>query len=207
MPPFDAILFDFDGVLVDSEPLHCAAWAEVLAPLGVRLDWEYYRKHYLGIEDGDMIRRIAARAHPPLDWRDLWACHAAKKEILRHKLDHAPFAPGLARLLADLQRSYQLAVVSSSARMEVEPPLETAGLRGYFAAVVTGQDVARPKPSPDPYLLAARLVSSRTPLVVEDSPAGIASGRAAGFEVMAVANAAEVPHLLRERLSSGFAPG
>ena len=207
MPTFDAILFDFDGVLVDSEPLHCAAWGEVLAPLGVRLYWEYYRKHYLGMQDADMIRQIAARANPPLDWRDLWARHGAKKEVLRRKLEGAPFAPGLARLLADLQRSYRLAVVSSSARMEVEPPLEMAGLRCYFAAVVTGQDVERPKPSPDPYLLAARLVSSRAPLVVEDSPAGTASGRAAGFEVLAVASAAEMPHLLRACLSRGFAPG
>src|SRR6202022_2128114 len=65
MPRFDSILFDFDGVLIDSEPLHYATWSEVLAPCGIILEWEDYRARYLGIDDRDMIRRLGAEAPPP----------------------------------------------------------------------------------------------------------------------------------------------
>ena len=201
MSRFDAILFDFDGVLLDSEPLHCACWADVLAPLGVKLDWAYYRDHYLGVDDRVMIPRIAAAAVPPLDWRTLWAQYPNKRDCLRKKLVQPPFPPELADLLADLCRDHKLAVVSTSARVEVEPPLEAGGIRHYFDAVITGENTERRKPAPDPYLLAAGLVGARKPLVVEDSAPGIASGRAAGFEVLAVESAALMPGLLRGLLA------
>jgi beta-phosphoglucomutase len=202
MSYFDAILFDFDGVLIDSEPLHCACWAEVLAPLGVRLDWEFYRKHYLGMDDRVMIPRIAAAADPPLDWRTLWAQYPNKCDSLRRRLEHPPFPPELRELLPQLERRYKLAVVSTSARVEVEPPLEAGGIRGFFEAVITGESTERHKPNPDPYLLAARLLEARHPLVLEDSAPGIASGQAAGFEVLAVPSAAAMPGLLLDRLAA-----
>jgi len=205
MPRFDAILFDFDGVLLDSEPLHCACWAEVLAPLGVKLDWDYYRENYLGVDDRVMIPRIASSAMPPLDWRELWAQYPNKRDCLRKRLERPPFSPALAALLADLRRDHKLAVVSTSARVEVEPPLEAGQIRHYFDAVVTGESTERHKPAPDPYLLAASLVGARKPLVVEDSAPGIASGRAAGFEVLAVESAAGMPGLLRDLLTTGTA--
>src|SRR6185437_8951220 len=80
MPPYDAILFDFDGVLLDSEPLHCACWAEVLAPFGVNLAWDEYGKRYVGMDVREMLRLIAAQTHPPLDWNILWSQYPAKKE-------------------------------------------------------------------------------------------------------------------------------
>jgi HAD superfamily hydrolase (TIGR01509 family) len=85
--------------------------------------------------------------------------------------------------------------------MEIEPPLEVRNLRRYFRTLVCGGDVQRIKPAPDPYLLAARLLDAQTPLVVEDSAAGVASARAAGFPVLQVHNAAEMPGLLLTCLS------
>ena len=202
MPAFDAILFDFDGVLVDSEPLHCACWAEVLAPLGVRLEWDEYRSRYLGMDDREMIPRIAAAMDPPLDWRALWAEYPNKRDCIRKCLEQPPFPAELAGLLEDLRREYKLAVVSTSARVEVEPPLEAGSIRRYFDALVTGENTERHKPAPDPYLLAARLIGAKMPLVVEDSQPGIASGLAAGFAVLAVGSAAEMPGLLRQRLDA-----
>ena len=201
MPAFDAILFDFDGVLIDSEPLHCACWAEVLAPWGVRLEWEEYRSRYLGMDDREMIPRIAAAMEPPLDWQILWAEYPNKRDCLRKRLEQPPFLDELAGLLENLRREYKLAVVSTSARVEAEPPLEAGNLRRYFEAVVTGENTERHKPAPDPYLLAARLIGAIEPLVVEDSQPGIASGLAAGFAVLAVASAAAMPGLLRARLA------
>src|SRR5205807_329542 len=83
MPRYDAILFDFDGVLLDSEPLHCDCWAEVLAPFGVNLAWEEYSRRYIGLDDRIMLQMIASEARPPLDWDTLWAQYPAKKELFR----------------------------------------------------------------------------------------------------------------------------
>ncbi|HEY1242788.1 MAG TPA: HAD family phosphatase [Bryobacteraceae bacterium] len=200
MPRHDAILFDFDGVLIDTEPLHCACWAEVLAPYGVRLTWDEYGKRYVGMDDREMLR-IIAEAHPPLDWDALWAQYPAKNELFRLKIKHPAFPPALPDLLENLHKQYKLAVVSTSARMEIEPPLEACNLRRYFGVLVGGGDVERRKPAPDPYLRAAHLLGARDPLVVEDSPHGIASGRAAGFAVLEVKSAADMPGLLLTYLS------
>jgi len=201
MPEFDAILFDFDGVLVDSEPLHWACWAEVLASLGVILDWEFYRDHCIGIDDREMLRMMAGRSDPPRDWEELWQRYPAKKEIFRARTMAAPpFPAGIADMLGRLRGIYKMAVVTSSGRSEIEPLLEAGGLRDYFDTLVCARDAPRHKPAPDPYLLAAERLAVRIALVVEDSEAGIASGRAAGFEVLEVKNPADVPGLVFDRL-------
>ena len=68
MCALQAIFFDFDGVLLDTEPVHWACWAEVLAPAGLTLTWEYYRDQCIGIDDRDMLRTMASQADPPRDW-------------------------------------------------------------------------------------------------------------------------------------------
>jgi beta-phosphoglucomutase len=187
MPEFQAILFDFDGVLLDSEPVHCACWAEVLAPMGVRLEWEFYRERCIGIDDKEMLRMMATRSAPPRDWQELWAQYPAKKELFRARMMAAPpFPAGLEPMLARLEGKYRMAVVSSSSSSEIEPLLVAARLRRYFATLVGGENVRHHKPAPDPYLLAAERLGVARPLVVEDSEAGVASGRAAGFEVLQV---------------------
>jgi len=201
MTSFDSILFDFDGVLVDSEPVHCACWAEVLAPLGVTLTWEFYRDSCIGIDDREMLRMMATQSDPPRDWSVLWAQYSAKQAVFRARMEKAPpFPDTLPALLADLDPRYPMAVVSSSGTGEIEPLLETGGLRRYFRTVVGGGDVRRHKPAPDPYLLAAERLAVKNPLVLEDSAAGIASGRAAGFEVLEIPHPSRVAELLRARL-------
>jgi beta-phosphoglucomutase len=204
MPEFEAILFDFDGVLLDSEPVHWACWAELLAGAGLTLTWEYYRDYCIGIDDRDMLRAMAEAARPPRDWNSLWALYPAKKKLFQERMARPRFEPALDELLGQLRGQYKLAVVSSSASVEIEPLLVAGGLRQHFETIVGGDDVVNQKPAPDPYLLAARRIEARTALVVEDSPAGIASGRAAGFEVLPVKHPAEVPELLRRRLSGGL---
>jgi HAD superfamily hydrolase (TIGR01509 family) len=198
MPAFDAILFDFDGVLLDSEPVHCQCWADVLAPLGVHLTWEFYRGHCIGVDDREMLRMMASQSDPPRDWNELWAHYPAKQRLFQRRMAATPaFHPALGGLLGELHARHKLAVVTSSASSDIEPLLVAGNLRQHFDTVVGGDHVKRHKPAPDPYLLAASRLGVRAPLVVEDSDAGIASGRAAGFEVLRVANPAEVPDLLR----------
>jgi HAD superfamily hydrolase (TIGR01509 family) len=98
---------------------------------------------------------------------------------------------------------HRLAVVSSSGRDEIEPILKAGGIRACFGALVCREDVTAYKPAPDPYRKAAEMLQARTALVVEDSQAGIASGKAAGFDVLEVPEARRMPELLRHYLGAG----
>jgi HAD superfamily hydrolase (TIGR01509 family) len=202
-PPCEAVLFDFDGVLADTEPVHRACWAEVLAPFGIVLDWPTYQRYCVGVSDRDMIGALCALAPQPVPFDRIWAQYPRKKALFRERTRAASPVPEPTRaLVADLAASHmRLAVVSSSGRSEIEPLLENAGVRSHFGALVCGEDVARHKPDPEPYLLAAAILGIRSALVVEDSDAGCASGQAAGFDVLRVASADEVPRLVREWLA------
>jgi HAD superfamily hydrolase (TIGR01509 family) len=196
----EAILFDFDGVLADSEPLHHACWSQVLAPHGVALTWDTYAKHCVGVADRDMIEFLCTLHDPPLSAERLFAEYPLKKRLFAERIREDSPIPHSTREFLRALDGFKLAVVSSSGRAEIEPMLTSAGVRDLFQAVVCGEDVQRLKPAPDPYLEAARLLGISTALVVEDSEAGVASGRAAGFDVLRVSNAAAMPAELRARL-------
>src|SRR4029077_6785836 len=120
MSAINAIFFDFDGVLLDTEPVHWASWAEVLAPAGLTLTWEYYRDHCIGIDDRDMLRTMARQADPPHDWDSLWALYPAKKRLFQERMKAPEFEASLAGMLPALHRQFKLAVVSSSSCSEIE---------------------------------------------------------------------------------------
>jgi HAD superfamily hydrolase (TIGR01509 family) len=163
------------------------------------LTWEDYRDRYIGIDDRDMLHFIAREADPPRDWDSLWALYPPKKVLFQERMHSTPFEFALAELLPGLHRRFKLAVVSSSGCSEIEPLLVAGGIREHFDTVVGGGDVTRQKPDPEPYLLAATRLGVDSALVLEDSAAGIASGRAAGFEVLPIRHPTDVPGLLRQR--------
>ena len=201
IPAYDSLLFDFDGVLADTEPIHWACWVETLAPLHIELPWDTYRANCIGVADRDMLGFLASLAPRPLAVDSLWPHYAAKKELLRRRLEEATPCPvETIDLIGSLGGAYRLAVVTSSGRDEVEPVLVRAGIRPHFAALVFGEDVERHKPAPDPDLLAAARLGAKRPLVVEDSDAGVASARSAGFDVARVVSAEEVARVVRARL-------
>jgi beta-phosphoglucomutase len=186
-------------VLADTEPIHYDCWLEILAPFGIRPTWEYYQRECIGISDRLMVERIST----PALFELIWPKYALKQALFRHKLTlKSPFLIETTSMLADLAPHFKLAVVSSSGRTEVEPPLIRAGLRGHFQAMVCGKEAGNLKPAPDPYLHAAQLLGATNPLIVEDSDAGEASGRAAGFEVLRVSSAESVASELRLKLQS-----
>ncbi len=196
------MLFDFDGVLADTEPIHYECWKELLAPHGIHFDWPYYQTNCVGISDRTMVEKLASQRVPPVPFDDLWPDYQRKQLLFRERLerDH-PFLPETIDLISNLHGSYKLAVVSSSARTEVEPPIERAGIRNCFEMLICGKElVVNLKPAPDPYLKAAELIGARRPLVVEDSDAGVASAKAAGFDVVRVKHPSEVAELVRARL-------
>jgi beta-phosphoglucomutase len=197
---YEAILFDFDGVLVDSEPVHFECWQEILKTFGMLMDWETYRTYGIGVSDRDLMSLICQRAGRPLEVDRLLAEYPRKRDMFRDRmLRRQVFPAGVLELLPQLH-GYQLAVVTSSGQSEVEPILRDAGIHDFFRTVVYGGDVKKLKPAPDPYLLAVKKLGVHRALVVEDSDAGEASARAAGLDVLRVESPAEMPVLLRERI-------
>ena len=200
MSRYEAILFDFDGVLVDSEPVHFFCWQEILLPFGLTLDWTTYSEQGIGVSDRAMLAVLCKQSDPPLDIELLAAEYPRKKEMFREKM---LASPAISQTVIDLVtglNSYKLAVVTSSGRTEVEPILEAAGIRHRFDTAVFGGDVKSLKPAPDPYRLAVERLGVTRALVVEDSDAGVASGLAAGLEVLRVSAQVEMPTLLRAHL-------
>lgn len=197
---YDSILFDFDGVLADSEPVHYDCWKEILAEFGIDLDWDTYARECIGVADREMLARFCRQLNPPIELEVLIAQYPRKKQVFRERILAAPpfHTPTLEliRVLGD----FKLAVVSSSGREEVEPPLVAVGVRDRFQAMVCGSEAKRLKPAPDAYLQAAKILGARNPLVIEDSDAGETAGRAAGFDVVRVRTAQEVPERVREAL-------
>lgn len=202
MKKFQAVLFDFDGVLVDSEPLHHQAWSEALAPLGVQVSKEVYHERFIGIEDRGAIEWLAS-THPTYSFEDLWATFPRKQELFLELVLADPLVPeGSRELFEQLKvEGYLLGVVSSSSRSEVWPVLERNGVRHLFDLGVFAEDVERKKPHPEPYQKALEAMGIEEALVLEDSNAGITSATAAGCEVIRVTDVMQMAVQVRERLS------
>lgn len=200
--PFDSILFDFDGVLADSEGVHFECWTAILGPLGIPLSWETYCANCIGITDRAMLEVLARQKQPPHDVEDLWQYYPKKKALFREKAYANPPIPEATRAFLRQLGGLHLAVVSSSGRAEVEPVLARAGVLDCFATVVTGDDVQNRKPHPEPYLTAAARLGLRRPLVVEDSEPGAQAGRAAGFEVLKIHDPYTLPQAVVDFLNA-----
>ncbi|HTD44147.1 MAG TPA: HAD family phosphatase [Bryobacteraceae bacterium] len=199
---WDAILFDFDGVLADTEPVHWRCWNDILEPFSIQLTWEAFERECIGVSDRALIERLASQRQPPIPFDELWSQYPCKKELFRRRLAEAPpFVAETVALVRELSEFYKLAVVTSSARIEVEPALLHGGIRACFQELVCGKEVENLKPAPDPYLKAAELLGARKPLVIEDSDSGVASARAAGFEVLRISDVQDVARAVREFLS------
>jgi beta-phosphoglucomutase len=199
----DAVLFDFDGVLADSEPVHFRCWRDLVAPFGIAIDWQTYSDTCVGIATRVMLRNFCDRAGNGTTVEQLLELIPRKRQMFRDLMSRElPFAPDCRAMLASLA-DLRLGVVTSSNRLEVEPLLVAAGMRDSFDVLVCGSDVGHHKPSPEPYLKAVELLGARAALAVEDSNAGVESARAAGLEVIRVGNVAEVWPALRKRLGRG----
>jgi beta-phosphoglucomutase len=199
---YDAILFDFDGVLADTEPVHFACWREILAPFGVDLDWDTYRTRGMGLPDLALLASLGSLARPPVSPEILAAKLPEKrKRFVELALQRRPLSDAMVGFLKSLS-AYKLALVTSSNRAEIEPLLEDAGVLACFKTLVCGREAPHPKPAPDPYLMAARLLAARRPLVVEDSAAGLESARAAGFDYLEIKSATQTPQAVRAALDN-----
>ena len=196
-----ALIFDFDGVIVNTEPLHYAAFQRVLAPLGLGFPWSAYVEFYIGFDDRRALREMFARAQKPLADGRLAELAAAKAAaFLEAARDSAPAPyPGVRAWLDAARGRVPLGLCSGAVPGDIHPILERLGLDGSFDALVTAADVPASKPDPASYHLAmdrltahaARPLRAQDSWAVEDTPAGIAAAQGAGLRVLAVATTYE----------------
>ncbi|MCE3221873.1 MAG: putative Beta-phosphoglucomutase [Nitrospira sp.] len=193
-----AVIFDFDGVIADTEPLHFAALREVLAGIDIALTEAEYYTDYLGFDDRGCFMTALHQHHRQ-------ATPAVLTELMHHKAlaylnavkQHLAIFPGVRELVREAAERYPLAIASGALRNEIELILEESGLRKAFRHITSAEDVISGKPAPDPFLHAMAGLNGSleslalTPgdcLVIEDSLPGIRGARAAGMKVLAVAN-------------------
>jgi beta-phosphoglucomutase len=190
-----AAIFDFDGVLVDSEPLHFGSLRDALLPEGIVIDQDEYVHRYLAYDDRGSIRLALERHGFPFDAERVETIARRKASGFDGLAERIPFFPGARELVRALAAEVPLAIASGALRSEIEAILTAGGLRDAFAAIVGAEDAPRAKPDPAPYLAALEQLAAKASglqagecLVFEDSMPGIASARAAGMKVVAVTN-------------------
>ena len=195
-----AILFDFNGVIINDEPLQMKAYQEVLRAEGITLsEKEYYDS--LGMDDQTFVRAAFERARKSLEEEIMRAVIERKTELHRELIEgELPLFPGVVTFIKAASRRYQLGLVSMARRVEIAHVLERARLDSTFTVIVSAEDAHTCKPDPCCYQRALELLNEkrraerRLPLlpeeclVVEDAPPGIEAGRAAGMRTLGVTN-------------------
>jgi beta-phosphoglucomutase len=190
-----AIVFDFDGVIADSEPLHLKAYQQALAAEGLLLDREEYFARYLGYDDVGMLQALARDRRLAWTDRHITALVARKGVKLQAMLegDQVLF-PGAADFVRAAAAAVPIAIASGALRYEIVQIVDAAGLSGLFTAVVASGDTPESKPSPAPYLLAferlqdaaGKPLDRQRCVAIEDSVWGLESARGAGLRCVGV---------------------
>jgi HAD superfamily hydrolase (TIGR01509 family) len=179
--PLKAILFDFDGVVADTENHHVAAWQRTLSFMGLQIPDEEAARS-AEVDDREFLTELFTARDLPADKVDEWV--ARKQALAVELLRFAPRVyPGVAELVGALRGRARLAVVSGTWRQNVEAILGAAGLADAFDLIVAKEDVTRRKPDPEAYALALKKLrlSASSAAAIEDSPTGLAAARAAGI--------------------------
>ncbi len=196
-----AIFFDFNGVIINDEPLHLKAYQETLAAEGITLSEAEYMT-MLGMDDVTFVSTAFERAGKTLTDDDRQRIIAREYELHRKMIEEdLPLAPGVVTFIKAAARHYQLGLVSMSSRYGIDYVFERTRLGGAFTVVVSAEDVpGTHKPDPTCYKRALELLNEKRRderklpllpnecLVIEDAPPGIQSGRAAGMRTLGVTN-------------------
>jgi len=221
MDTLSAIIFDFDGVIADTEPLHFAGFRQTLAEIGIGLTESDYYANYLGYDDrGCFVTALTAHQRPADPSAITQLMQRKAHAYLESVKGHLVIFPGVRELVCEAAAAYPLAIASGALRHEIEFILEQAGLRKEFLHITGAEDVTKGKPDPQPFLHALDALNRRHPnqliapgscLVIEDSIPGLRGAKTAGMKVLAVANThtiqdldeahAVVPSLSQVRLS------
>jgi beta-phosphoglucomutase len=202
-----AILFDFNGVIIDDEPLQMKAYQEILKKEGIDLTEEEYYE-CLGMDDKTFIEAAYARAEREPETNKVLEVMQAKTNYWRDSIaNEVPLFPGIANFIKKMAEEFELGIVSMAQRAEIEYVLERAGLKDCFSAIVSAEDVTACKPDPQCYRAGFSLIDAihtrknHQPithgecLVIEDSPQGIMAARNADLMALGVTNTVSAEEL------------
>ena len=183
-----AVLFDLDGVLIDSEPRHAAAFEAIFAELLNHQPHGLDLASYIGRSERAVWLDFITAHRPPFSLEELTA--RKQQRVINLFRREEPIYPGVPDLVAALAARYPLAVASGSVHAVIREVLALRGLAQHFQAVASVEDVGRAKPAPDVFLRAAALlgVAPHECWVIEDSVPGVQAGLAAGARVIAITN-------------------
>lgn len=191
-----AVIFDFDGVLADSEPLHLAAFQQVLATIGISLTPEEYYAQYLGFSDRDAFVHVCRDRGIPLDAARLESLLETKEAVFPQLVGGHGLFPGAAACIDRVVAEVPIAIASGALRHEIELLLDKGGLGGRVPVIVAAGETPRSKPAPDPYARAFELLKDGGYLpgetepaqvvAIEDSEWGLQSARGAGLRTIGV---------------------
>lgn len=209
LPRPEAVVFDFDGVIADTERLHCDMLLKVLAPHDISFTWEEYVDSYMGCDDRDAFRkafRLAGR--DGLDDRQLKTLIDEKsRQFIEAIREGVRTYPGVIPLVKTLRAAgIPLAICSGALRSDIDPILSRLGIACCFPLIVSAEDVRQGKPDPEGYIRAFReltesrrdkVVSTGSCLAIEDTPDGIMAAKRAGLSVLAVTNSHPAADLSR----------
>lgn len=194
-----AIIFDCDGVIVDSEPHHMKALQMVLEEEGIFLSKEEYYQKYLAMDDKGCFETALADHRRPIDRRILKKLILRKMALYRTLSQQALYLyPGVVDFVNKAKGVYRLAIASGAFRGEIKFALDQGGMRAAFPVIVSAQDVKNGKPHPEAFLTALAKLNALPPpippilpaecVVIEDSLHGVEGARSAGMKCLAVTN-------------------
>jgi len=192
-----AIVFDFDGVIADSEPLHLRAFQQALGEEGIELSPKEYFSRYLGFDDVGVFEAIARDRAIPMNDRQVTTLVARKGARLQQMMQEGSVLfPGARDFIRTAAAAVPIGIASGALRHEIEEIVEGAGVADLFSVIVAAGDTPQSKPSPAPYLLAfERLreaagdaLDPRRCVAIEDSRWGLESAHSAGLRCVGVTN-------------------
>jgi beta-phosphoglucomutase len=206
-----AVIFDFNGIIVDDEPIHFKLFQRVLGEEGITLTEKDYYARYLGFDDRGAFSAGYHENKRSLSENKLAELIARKAAYYQEAIrDHVTIFPGVETLIANLSPRLPLAVASGALRDEIETILSTAALLQHFTAIVAAEDVRHGKPEPEIFLKALEQINAGRDdhdqvnagdcVVIEDSKEGIKGARRAGMKCLAVTNS-HPPELLKDASS------
>lgn len=195
-----AILFDFNGVIIDDEPIQMNAYKEILAKEGIALTEEDYYS-CLGMDDKTFVAEAFRRAEKEPETNKVLEVTLAKTARWRDMIaDELPIFDGMVDFIKKMSKDFALGIVSMAKREEIEFVLDRAGLREHFSIIISAEDVTNCKPDPECYIKGFNALDSyrikrehlpmvhKECLVIEDSPPGIVAGKKAGLKTLGITN-------------------
>lgn len=193
--PVEAVIFDFDGVIADTEPLHHQTFCEVVQDDGLACSWDDYVREYIGFDDRDLFREAYKKIGRALSEEEVQERVETKARVfLELAARGVAVYDGVIDMVRELHARYPLAICSGALSSDILPLLDQFGLTDRFLVRVTAEDVPASKPDPACYRLTVqrladalgRPIDAAGCVAIEDSPTGVIAARGAGLRVWAV---------------------